>query len=186
MKTNLFSILLIGHITSLLFFSCSNNKETTNIHTIIEYYEDTINQWGGGQGMPNDRIEFADRYISMLLKAYNEDPKHAKTPEYLDRVHMWYSTKGDAQNSAKWAEYVIEYFPKYENRQMLIESLATIYDNEIVPRDSTKVRYYYTQLLREFPSINKTDKISIRKRLKYNHLSLEEYIIQEINNKLDK
>jgi len=171
-------------IATIFLASCSHNKDKIDIHKRIDYYEDTIRQWGGGQGIPEDRNDFANRYIKVLIQAYREDPKHSKTPEYLDRVHMWYSTKQDAKNAVKWATQVIEDYPNYENRKMLLESIATLYDNDIPPRDSLKVRKYYTQLLQEFPAIDSTEKQAIKRRLKYNHLSLEQYIFQEINEEL--
>jgi len=175
------------YATSILFvllcLGCSSNKEkeVEDIHTRIEYYEDSIRQWGGGQGFPEDRDSFANRYISVLLQAYQDDPQHAKTPEYLDRLHMWYVTKNETENAIKWATQVVENYPQYPNRKMLIESIATMYDSDSVLRDSARVRHYYTQLLTEFPSIDPADKSAIQERLKYNHLSLEEYIQTEVS-----
>jgi len=161
---------------ALLFAQCTEKKDVQTIHQRIEQYEDSIAQWGGGQGLPNERNEFADRYIQVLLQAHKEDPQHPKIPEYLDKVHMWYITKNEPQQAVQWANFVIENYPTYPNKKMLIESAAILYDSEIMPRDSTKVRQYYAQLIREFPAMNLADKQAIKERLKYNHLSLQEYI----------
>lgn len=165
---------------SLTLFACGGKKNEVSVHTRIDQYEDSIRQWGGGAGDPERINGFADRYISVLLEAYEEDSKNAKTPGYLDRVHMWYVVKGDTKNAVKWAETILKNYPDYENREMLLESVASMYDGEITPRDSVKVREYYTQLLKEFPKMDKEKKEGIEQRLKYNHLSFEEYLMKQI------
>lgn len=167
-------------IVTLLVAACGGKKNEVSVHTRIEHYEDSIKQWGGGQGFKQDRMDFADRYIGVLKEAYEEEPKHPKTPEYLDRIHMWYATKGDAKNAVKWADLLLKKYPGYENREMLLESVAVMYDNDIQPRDSVKVREYYTQLLSEFPDMDKENKAAIEQRLKYNRLSLDEFIMKQI------
>lgn len=167
-------------IVALVVAACGGNKNEVSVHTRIEQYEDSIRQWGGGQGFKQDRMDFADRYITVLLEAYEEDPENPKTPAYLDRVHMWYATKADAKNAVKWAELLLEKYPGYENREMLLESLAVMYDGEITPRDSVKVREYYMQLLKEFPEMDEENKEAIKERLKYNHLTLDEYIMKQV------
>jgi outer membrane protein assembly factor BamD (BamD/ComL family) len=163
-----------------LLVACSNKKEEVSIHTRIEMYEDSVVQWGGGQGDAAGRNAFADRYIDLLKTAAEQEPDNELTPTYLDRVHMWYLVKHDAVNAVKWAEMVVEKYPKYVNRQMLLESLATIYDSDITPRDSAKVRKYYMQLLNEYPNIDASVKEDVLGRLKYNNLTFEEYIMKQI------
>lgn len=168
--------LLIG-ITFLLA-SCGGKKNEASVHTRIDQYEDSIKQWGGGLGTSEKINSFADRYIAILLEAYEDDPKNPKNPEYLDRVHMWYATKGEPNQAVKWATTVLEKYPKYANRELVLESVAAMYDGEITPRDSIKVREYYTQLLKEFPNMDKDKKEGIEQRLKFNHLSFEEYLMK--------
>lgn len=160
--------------------SCGGGKNEVSVHTRIEQYEDSIYQWGGGQGTVEDRNAFADRYIEVLLEAYEAEPKNVNAPLYLDRVHMWYATKKEPENAIKWATILLENYPKYANREMLLESIAEMYDLEIEPRDSLKVKEFYTQLLNEFPKMDKEKKEAIEERLKYNHLSLEEYILKQV------
>lgn len=174
---------VIFFITTLIFIllACGGGKKEDSVHTKIVQYEDSIAQWGGGQGDIDRRNDFANRYISVLQQAYNEEPENPKTPGYLDRIHMWYSTIGDANNSMKWAKILLEKYPKYENREMLLESIASMYDSEIIPRDSLKVKEYYTQLLKEFPNLDKEKRNDIENRLKYNNLTFEAYLMKQIN-----
>ncbi|MBX2949984.1 MAG: hypothetical protein KF704_11960 [Crocinitomicaceae bacterium] len=174
-QTILFSVLTI-----LLVACGSKNEDAVSVHTRIEQYEDSIRQWGGGSGTKEDISSFADDYINTLLEAYEEEPDNPKNPEYLDRVQMWYSTVGNAPSALKWALVVEEKYPKYPNRQMLLESIAALYDNGITPRDSIKVREYYTQILKEFPTMPESKKQEINDRLKHNNLTMQEYMqIQE-------
>lgn len=177
MKRLFVVLILIISITS-----CGGNKRKEAIHERIDAYEDSIRQWGGGLGNKEEINTFADSYIATLLEAYEEQPDNAKTPVYLDRVHMWYTVKGEYANSIKWATQLLETYPTYENREMVLESVASMYDLHITPRDSTKVRACYEQLLKEFPRMDVTKKKSIVDRLKYNQLSFEEYIIKNIQN----
>lgn len=173
-KTILYTIL------SLALLACGGKKDEKSVHTRIDQYEDSIRQWGGGAGDLERVNSFADRYIGVLLEAYEEDAENSKTPEYLDRVHMWYAVKGDTKNAVKWAETVLKNYPDYENREILLESVASMYDGEITPRDSVKVREYYTQLLKEFPDMDKEKKAGIEQRLKSNNLSFDEYLMKQI------
>lgn len=174
-KTAIFSVLTI------LLVACGSKTENeVSVHTRIEQYEDSIKQWGGGSGAKEDIRSFANDYINTLLEAYEEEPESPKNPEYLDRVHMWYSTIGDAPAALKWALVVEEKYPKYSNRQMVLESIAALYDNGIAPRDSVKVREYYTKVLKEFPTMQEDKKQDINDRLKHNNLTFTEYmLIQE-------
>ena len=124
---------------------------------------------------------FADRYIETLKEAYELDPENAKAPVYLDRIHMWYTVKGEYANSLKWATTLLETFPKYENREMVLESCASMYDLHITPRDSVKVRAIYEQLINEYPLMDADKKSGIVNRLKYNNLSFEEYILKIVD-----
>ncbi len=170
-KTIIFSALTI-----LLIACGSKNENKVSVHTRIDQYEDSIQQWGGGSGTKADISSFANDYINTLLEAYEEEPENPKNPEYLDRVHMWYSTIGNTPDALKWALVVEEKYPKYPNRQMVLESIASLYDNGITPRDSVKVREYYTKVLKEFPTMPESKKQDITDRLKYNNLTMQEYM----------
>lgn len=174
-KTGLFLVVI------LLLAACGGKKNEVSVHTRIEQYEDSIRQSGGGSGKTDRVNAFADRYIDVLLEAYEESPKHPKTPEYLDRIHMWYAVKGETANSLKWAAILLEKYPGYENREMLLESVAEMYDAHVTPRDSVKVREYYMQLLKEYPDMDKDKKEAIEQRLKFNNLSFEEYLMKQVN-----
>lgn len=161
----------------LLISACGGKKNELSYDQRIAQYEDSIEQWGGGLGSQEEINGFAERYINLLLETYNEESSNPNNATYLDRVHMWYASIGKPNESVKWGETLLKKFPNYSNRAMVIESMAAMYDGDITPRDSNKVRSYYTQLLTEFPKLNPEKRKDIEKRLKYNNLSLEEYIV---------
>lgn len=171
----------VGFLCLLALFlaSCGGKDNKVSAHTRIEQYEDSIQQWGGGLGTPERIDAFADRYIAVLLEAYKEEPENPKNPEYLDRVHMWYVAKGDSKEAIKWATKVVDEYPKYENREMVLSSLAEMYD-EANPRDSLKVREYYTLILKENPKLDSERRDEIELRLKHNNLSLMDYMLLQI------
>jgi hypothetical protein len=79
------------------------------------------------------------------------------------------------QNSVAYGDTLLKSFPKYKNRDFLLESLGSSFDIYIEPRDTSKVRYYYELLLKE-KNVGKDKKAEIKARLKYLNLDLFEYI----------
>lgn len=164
--------------------ACSNKQNKLSYTDQIDRYEDSIKQWGGGLG-PTDKInDFAMRYIDVLQNAYDEAPKKMQSATYLDRIHMWYATIGNSHKAVEFGEKVLTEFPSYPNKNMVLESVAQLYDSEIVPRDSAKVRMYYTQLLQDKNTKAET-KEEIKHRLKYNSLTFEEFIMKEIEENMN-
>lgn len=175
---NYFTLLVL-----ILFISACKNEQskqenTINVHKRIAMFEDSIKQWGGGLGTKTDILNFSNHYIETLLEAYETEPENPNSPMYLDRIHMWYVTTNRPQEALKWAKVLIEKYPNYSNRKMVLESVAGLYDFDVKPRDSSMVRKYYTQLLDEFPNLKKDKKEAITKRLKYNQLEFEAYILK--------
>jgi hypothetical protein len=133
------------------------------------------------ESMKTDRVAatyeaMQQRYVAKLIEMYRLLPASEKSALSLDKAHMVYSGMGDYVASTKWADTLLMNFPKYKNRAMILESQASSYDALLVPRDSAKVRKYYTQLLNEFPKLDKTKREDIEKRLKFNKLSFDQYI----------
>jgi hypothetical protein len=69
-------------------------------------------------------------------------------------------------------------YPEYENRPMVLESLATAYDIYLQPRKKDKVEKYYQLLLKENPNLPKEKKEDIEFRLENINLSFEELIMK--------
>jgi hypothetical protein len=70
----------------------------------------------------------------------------------------------------------LEKFPKYVNRALVLESQGSAYDIFIQPRDTSKVRKYYTMLLEENPKMEKDKAEGIRDRLRHLDMNFDQFI----------
>lgn len=149
----------------------------------INYMEDSLKgltaQLKDIKQIPNlTRMELINR----LLDFYRNYPEDKFAPECLDKVHMTYSGMGVYVRSVEYADTLLQKYPDYVNRAMVLESQGSSYDIFIQPRDSAKVRYYYELLLKENPNMDKAKKNGIKDRLKYNHLNFDQYIDKQMEN----
>lgn len=123
--------------------------------------------------VPNlTRIEFINR----LLDYYHNYPEDDYAAECLDKVHMVYSGMNVHVRAVQYADTLLEKYPKYVNRALVLESQGSSYDIFMQPRDSAKVRYYYELLLRENPGMDNEKRMGIKERLKYNHLNFDQFV----------
>jgi hypothetical protein len=123
--------------------------------------------------VPNlTRIEFINR----LLDYYHNYPEDDYAAECLDKVHMVYSGMNVHVRAVQYADTLLEKYPKYVNRALVLESQGSSYDIFMQPRDSAKVRYYYELLLKENPGMDKEKRMGIKERLKYNHLNFDQFV----------
>lgn len=116
--------------------------------------------------------------VELLLSYYRAYPKEIDAPECLDKVHMVYSALGDYRLAAAYGDTLLMYYPDYVNRPMILESQASTYDFYLQPRDTSKVRYYYELLLKEFPDLPKEKQEEIKDRLDHLELTFEELILK--------
>src|SRR5690606_37360019 len=115
-----------------------------------------------------------------LIGFYSSYPNNEKAAVCLDKVHMVYSGSGNFELASKWADTLLEKYPSYPNRALVLESQATTYDAIVEPRDSNKVRKYYEQLLKEFPQLDQEKREDIEKRLRNNSMTFDEYILLQM------
>ena len=170
------SALLFG----MILVSCASKSEDGILESISDK-EDVLREMSSSSNLNPDEYSKAENaYILELINLYQAYPQSEKAPECLDKVHMVYSGTGNFDLASKWADTLLENYPKYPNRALVLESQASTYDAIVEPRDSAKVRKYYTQLLNEFPDLDKEKREGIEKRLKYNKLTFDEYIILQM------
>lgn len=169
--------LILGMSVLLVLFSCSNLPESESEYiTYIAEMEDSLKTMSTDAAQQKNYKETQDRYVTKLIEFYQKYSESKDAAISLDKVHMLYSGMGDYETSVKWADTLLIKFPKYVNRAMVLESQANSYDAFLQPRDTTMVRKYYTQLLNEFPDIDKAKRADIEERLKYNKLTLQQYM----------
>jgi len=116
------------------------------------------------------------KYIESLKAIYMNYPKSDEAARSLDKLHMVFTGLGNYVTATKYCDTLINNYPKYDNRALVLESAASAYDASLLPRDSTMVRKYYTMMLDEFPKLDPEKRADIQKRLAYNKLTFEQFI----------
>lgn len=114
--------------------------------------------------------------LKLMYRAY---PKDKDAASCLHKVSMRYSAMGVSDLSVKYADSLIERFPKYESRWLVLQSNALYYDTEVQPRDKDKVRYYHEKILKEYPNLDPEILDQSRSRLETIDLTFEELIKQQ-------
>jgi hypothetical protein len=120
--------------------------------------------------------------INRLLEYYHNYPEDVYAAECLDKVHMKYSGMNIHERAVLYADTLLKEYPKYVNRSLVLESQGSAYDIFIHPRDTSKVRYYYTLLMKENPNMEKDKKEGIEDRLKHLNMNFDEFINYKMDN----
>jgi hypothetical protein len=119
--------------------------------------------------------------INRLLAFYQNYPEDPYAPECLDKVHMKYAGLNIPTRAMEYADTLLLKYPKYPNRAMVLESQGSNYDIFIQPRDTAKVRYYYTLLLQENPKMDKEKIAGIKDRLAHLEMDFDTFIAYKMN-----
>jgi hypothetical protein len=177
MKTVLSLILLTG----LVLTSCNGNsaKESkqTDLRERITQYEDSLAQLQKDPQKVAKITSLAQIELINRLTAYSRAyPKDTFSADCLFKTHMIYEHLLAPREARAYGDTLLQRFPNYKNRSLLIESLASSYDINM-PRDTSKVRYYFNLLLQE-PNITKQKKADIKNRLSHLDLTFEQYILK--------
>lgn len=183
------NIFIVISICSFLA-SCSQSSKEKSELTIEDYkakivaYEDSIVSFQKQQ--KNAPIYLKDSLIGSLLSFYKLFPKDKSAAKCLDKIQMFYSGEGKIQWSIAYADTLIQKFPKYENRALILESQAANYDMFVNPRDTNKVKQYFSMLLNENPSMDKEKRKGVELRLHNLGMTFEEFIDYQANNLMVK
>jgi hypothetical protein len=184
-------VLIGGFFTCLLvLFSCGSNDKVAKgdkptreeLKGRIKVMEDSI------KGLQSNlatikQIPNLTHYelINRLLDYYHFYPEDDYAAECLDKIHMKYTGLNIPSKAAEYADTLLQKYPRYPNRALVLESQGSTFDAFLQPRDTSKVRYYYELLLRENPSMNKQKRKEIKERLNHLSLSFDQYIEFKMN-----
>ena len=173
--TIFFCVLLIVIISSCGSKSNKNEKPSVEeLKEIITQKEDSLSQFQKDKKkIPTERNY---DLISSLNDFYLAYPNDKYAPVCLDKIQMSYSGLGVYQKAIEYSDILIKKYPKYINRPMILESQASNFDIFFEPRDTSKVRFYYSLLLKENSKLDKDKKEGIKMRLKHLDLNFNEYI----------
>jgi hypothetical protein len=141
-------------------------------------YEDTLSQiQKDPEKFGKTSSIFSMELINRLTAYYRAFPKDEYSSDCLFKIHMKYSELNLHDKSVVYGDTLLSLFPKYKNKEFLLESMASAYDVYIMPRDTSKVRYYYNILLNE-KNVRENKKRDIRNRLANLDLTFDDYILK--------
>lgn len=179
-------ISLILSCICILFYCCENKPKVVEnsreaLKTQITEMEDSIllikdnteDKNSGMRGIKNIEL------INRLTAYYKAFPKDEYAADCLFKLHMKHTELNAHEKALEYGDTLLLNFPNYKNKDFILESLGSTYDFIIQPRDTSKVRYYYSLLLKE--RIPKEKREGIENRLK--HLDLDFFAYIELNNK---
>ena len=96
-----------------------------------------------------EKLKAKLQLIDSLLSYYRSYPKDTLAAVCLDKAHMLYSGMEDYRIAVRYADMVIDQYPNYVNRRMVLESQITNYDIFIKPRNQKKIKKYIELMLNE-------------------------------------
>jgi hypothetical protein len=177
-----YSICWIGSI--FFFFGCqtkSSHVFTDNSKVVlvekIQQYE-TILEDDYKSLMDNKLKDIPSRHLSQLSDAYisffNAFRNDTITPYYLDKLHHLYLQDKRYTYSVAWVDTLIHNYPSYKGKANVLISAASTTDMFL--NDTSKVKKFYLQLLKDYPKLNNELKVFIDNRLKNLSMNYLEWI----------
>lgn len=173
----IFSCLLFG------FYSCKNANDDSKsaspasretLKASIQAMEDSVTTLSGqkstGAMLSLSQQELINR-LTAYFRNYPDDPYSA---DCLFKVQMVYSGLNAHRKSIAYGDTLLNKFPGYKNKYLVIESNIAALDVFLEPRDTAEIHRYYNMLLsdNEYPNSKKAE---IKRRLKHLDLSIFEY-----------
>ena len=163
----------------LLLYSCGNNPKVDEnsreaLKTKISEMEDSISALQKKSSEPISNLTSIE-LINRLTAYYSAFPKDDYAADCLFKLHMKFSELNAHEKALAYGDTLLQVFPNYKNRDFILESMASTYDVLIEPRDTSKIRYYYSLLLKE-KNLPKEKRDGILNRLKYIDLDFFSYI----------
>lgn len=166
---------MLGLIAVLAACSGGEKNEATSKESLVEevtLFEDSLKRNLIPAGSRTTTINYAEK----CLAVYRTYPKSKEAPKYLDKAHVILSSNGLHGLAVLYADTLINKYPDYKNRPMVLQSLASSYDLFIIPRKKELVLKYYNMLLKENPNLPKEERETVQFRLDNIDKSFEELI----------
>ena len=120
-------------------------------------------------------------YSEKCLAVYRNYPESKEAPAYLDKAHIILSGSGYHNLAVLYADTLIRKYPAYDNRPMVLQSLASAYDMFIIPRKKELVIKYYKLLLKENPKLPKEERKNIEFRLEHIDKTFDQLIEMQMD-----
>ncbi len=179
MKTIYFSLIILLSVAA-----CSESSQQTveekskELLENFKRYEDSLGVMGQKSQITNSTSAVA--YAEKCISVAEQIPKSKEAPKLLDKAHMIFCNFNMHRRSLAPAQMLIEKYPSYKNRPMVIQSVASAYDLFILPRQKDQAKKYYKMYLSEYPKLPKAEKEQIQFRLDNIDLTMEELIDKQV------
>jgi hypothetical protein len=173
-------VVLLSVVAILVACGEKHTETKTDFVNEITEFEDSLKKISVDVNQLTDQ-NVGVKYAEKCLEVYHHFPKDKDAPKYLDKAHIIFASLGMHQRSVALADTLIEKYPTYKNRPMVLESLASAYDIFILPRKKDKVEKYYRMLLKESPDMSAEQRGNIEFRLKNIDLTFDELIEKQIH-----
>jgi hypothetical protein len=180
---------IIGIICiALIAFACGSKTNSEKKLDVVEMkkelalVDDSLKQ-EFQDAKKNNRMVSGDkmaRTIAAYLKFYRAFPKDDYAPFCLDKIQGLHMQNNNIHLSLAYSDTLLEKYPSYENRFVILESQGANYDVFEEYRDTNLVRKYYTLLLKEHKKITAEKRTDIQYRLDHLNLTFEELILLRI------
>lgn len=169
---------LIITLLSFLLLNCGNeDKKKEEIKARIGQIEDSLSRIDGNSVSEQVLINQLNiRLLDKLITYYRTYPDDELTPQYLGKIHLKYSGMQMYKEAAIFGDTLIEKYPDYEDRAIILESQASNYNYFLEPKDKKKVKKYLTLLLKENPDLSDEKKREIQVVLDNLDLDWEELV----------
>ena len=178
-----FSILILMNLVACKTEEAKDKKSTASkalskeeLKTAVKYMEDSITALYSNPKTANSIPNLTQIELINRLKLYYKNfPNDDYSAECLFKIHIKYSDLKAHKDAMAYGDTLLSKFPNFKNRDFLLESMASSYDVIIEPRDTAKVRKYYSLLLKE-SNLSPEKRQDIGFRLKHLELDFFEFI----------
>lgn len=152
----------------------SNEVSKESLKASIKSMEDSITSLQKLNGDSKIPSLTSLELINRLTTYYRYFPKDDYSAECLFKVHIKFSDLQAYSKSVAYGDTILTQFPKFINKDFLLESIIFSYEALILPRDTIKLKTYYQAYIAE-PNFDQSKKKDFKKRLKYMNLDFDAY-----------
>lgn len=151
--------------------SCASDKGADELRTKISEIETKLSE-ESSSNVEVDRTEL----VKSLKSFYQKYPENEFAANCLNKLHLIHSADRDYKTAAAYADTLLEKYPKFPERAIVLESQYNTYDMFIKPRNKEKAKKYLQMLLDENPDMDAEQRKDFEYRLKYIDLTIEQLI----------
>jgi tetratricopeptide (TPR) repeat protein len=151
--------------------SCASDSGADDLKAKISEIETKLSE----QSSNNVEVD-RTKLIKSLKSFYQKYPENEFAANCLNKLHLIHSADRDYETAAAYADTLLEKYPKFPERAIVLESQYNAYDMFIKPRNKEKVKKYLKMLLEENPDMDAEQRKDFEYRLKYIDLTIEQLI----------